>query len=143
MGSQIDELLEKYWKGETTLEQEKVIKAHFKQNPALTGEGHYFRYLSNQKNQKFEAPKSLKVKKKAWLSAAATVAVGLLTALLVINDAKKDPFAIEDPEKAFQATKEALMMIGAELNQGQSHTMELTKFNKAQHELQEEETEIL
>lgn len=137
MGSQIDKLLEKYWNGETSLEEEKVVKAHFKSNLSLTNEGRYFHFLEKQKEAKFEGSKAVS-RKKAWLSAAATITIGLVTAALVFNDAKKDPFAIDDPEKAFQATKEALMMIGNELKQGQNHTLELTKINKAKEELQEE-----
>ncbi|MEQ9467106.1 MAG: hypothetical protein RLN88_06805 [Ekhidna sp.] len=138
MGSQIDKLLEKYWQGETSLEEEKVIKSHFKSNPGLNNESHYFRYLANQKLVKYEGSSRISRKKATWLSAAATVTIGIITAALVFNDAKKDPFAIEDPEKALQATKEALMMISSELNQGQDHTLELTKFNKAKEELEEE-----
>ena len=137
MGSQIDELLEKYWDGQTNLEEEKEIKSYFKSNPSLNNESHYFRYLSNQKSVKFENPVVIK-KKKKWISIAATVTIGVVTAALVFNDANKDPFAIEDPEKALQATKEALMMISSELKQGQNHTLELTKINKAKEELQED-----
>lgn len=137
MGSQIDKLLEKYWNGETSLEEEKVIKSHFKSNPALNNESHYFRYLTKQKEVKYKGSKGLSGRK-AWLSAAATITIGVITAALVFNDAGKDPFAIDDPETALQATKDALMMIGSELNQGQSHTLELSKFNKAKEELQEE-----
>lgn len=137
MGSQIDKLLEKYWNGETSLEEEQVIKTYFKSNPALTGEGHYFRYLSKEKRVKYKGSKGIN-KKRAWLSAAATVTIGVITAALVFNDAKKDPFAIEDPEKAFEATKNALMMISGELKEGKNHTLELSKFNKAKEELQED-----
>ena len=80
-------------------------------------------------------------KSKTWLSAAATITIGLITAVLVFNDANKDPFAEEDPEKALEATRNALMMIGAGLNEGQIHAMELTKFNKAKEELQKESEE--
>lgn len=137
MGSQIDKLLEKYWNGETSLEEEAVIKDHFKKNPSLASDGHYFRYLARQKEVQYEGKKSFR-NHKAWLSAAATISIGLITAVLVFNDAKKDPFAIDDPEKALRATKEALMMIGSELNEGQSHTLELRKFNKAEEELKED-----
>ena len=41
-------------------------------------------------------------------------------------------------ESNWSATKEALMMIGSELNEGQSHTLELSKFNKAEEELKED-----
>ncbi|WP_425392324.1 hypothetical protein [Ekhidna sp.] len=137
MGSQIDKLLEKYWNGETSLEEEKMLKKHFKSNPALTNESHYFRYLTNEKSVKYEGSKGVN-KKRAWISAAATVTIGIITAALVFNDAKKDPFAIEDPQKAFEATKNALMMISGELKEGKEHTLELSKFNKAQEELQED-----
>ena len=139
MGSQIDKLLEKYWKGETSLEEEKAIKSHFKSNPALTNEGHYFRYLADQKKVNFDGAKTIH-KKRTWLPAAATITVGIMTAALVFNDAGKDPFAIEDPEKAFEATKKALMMISSGLNEGQTHTLELTKINKAKEELGEEDS---
>lgn len=138
MGSQIDKLLEKYWQGETSLEEEKVIKSHFKSNPALNSDSHYFRYLTKQKSVKYEGSNGISKKKATWLSAAATITIGIITAALIFNDAKKDPFAIEDPEMALKATREALMMISSELNQGQDHTLELTKFNKAKEELQEE-----
>ncbi len=137
MESQIDKLLQKYWNGDTSLEEEQVIKSHFKSNPSLNNESHYFRYLANQKSVKYEKPKAFN-KKKTWVSVAATVTVGIITAALVFNDANKDPFAIEDPEKALQATKEALMMISSELKQGQNHTLELTKINKAKEELKED-----
>ena len=142
MELQIDELLEKYWKGDTSLEEERLIKSHFKSNPSLTNEGHYFRYLSNQKQTKMEDAKPAVKQSRKWLSAAATVTIGLITAVLVFNDANKDPFAEEDPEKALEATRNALMMIGAGLNEGQIHAMELTKFNKAKEELQEDSEEL-
>ena len=135
MESQIDELLNKYWKGESSLEEEKLLKGHFKENPSLTGEGAYFRYLSNEKNTTLTASANSKKAKKNWLSAAATVTVGLITALLVFNNANKDPFAEEDPEKAMEATRKALLMIGSSLNQCQNHTLELIKINKAKEEL--------
>ena len=137
MESQIDKLLEQYWNGETSLEEEKAIKSHFKSHPTLNNESHYFRFLVKQKSVKYEGSKANN-RKKARLFAAATITIGIITAMLIFNDARKDPFAIDDPEKALQATKEILMMIGSELKQGQSHTLELTKFNKAQEELQEE-----
>lgn len=137
MGSQIDNLLERYWNGETTLEEEAMIKSHFRSNPSLSNEGNYFRYLNKKGELKMEEAKT-GTKKKTWISAAATITVGLMTAFLIINSANKDPFAVEDPEEAYEATRSALMMIGAGLNEGQTHALELTKFNKAKEELQKE-----
>ncbi len=141
MESQIEKLIDKYWNGETSLEEERIVKDHFKTNPALTNESNYFRALNQKKSIKFDGQVVKKRRSTPWLSAAATIAIGVVTAILIINDAKKDPFAIDDPEKAFEATKRALLMIGSELKDGQAYTMELTKINKAKNEL--EETEAL
>jgi len=141
MGLPIEELLEKYWNGETNLVEEQLIKDHFKQNPQLSNESQYFRHLESQKKVKYHGEDKGKRKRTAWLSAAATVTVGVLTALLIINDAKKDPFAIEDPQEALEATRKVLMLIGSELNEGQSHTLGLTRINKAREELMIEEQE--
>ena len=75
--------------------------------------------------------------KKTWLSAAATITIGIITAVLVLQQSKEDPFAVKDPQKALEETKKALMMIGSELNEGQSYTMEITKINKAKEELED------
>ncbi len=142
MESQIEELLHKYWEGETSLEQEQLIKSYFKSNPSLSHEGHYFRYLNKQRQMSMEQSNDKSKTSRTWLSAAATITIGLITAFLVFNEANKDPFAEEDPEKALEATRNALMMIGAGLNEGQIHAMELTKFNKAKEELQEDSEEL-
>ncbi len=136
MESQIDELLEKYWGGETNLEEEKILKSHFKNNPALTNESHYMRYLASRKSVKYQKPSIFGIKKE-WFLVASTLAIGIVTAALVFNDINRDPFAIDDPEKALQATKDALIMISFEINQGQSHALELIKINKAKEKLQE------
>ena len=133
----IEKLIEKYWNGETTIEEERQIKAHFQTVPALNKESDYFRFLKKQRNITFDQAKA-KNSKRTWLSAAATIAVGLITALLVFQESKKDPFSIEDPERALEETRRALMMIGSGLNEGQSYAMEITKINKAKEELKEE-----
>lgn len=140
MESQIEKLVTKYWKGETSLEEERVVKAHFKSNPSLTSNGNYFRYLDKRKADEYPGIKTKGKRTNPWVSAAATVTIGVLTAFLVINDAKKDPFAIDDPTKALEATKQALLMIGSGLKDGQSYTMELRKINKAKNELEVTET---
>lgn len=136
MGSQIDELLEKYWKGESSLEEERLIKSHFKDSPTLGNESNYFQFVSETKAIKYQHSRHSYNHFRTWMSAAATITIGVITAILVFSEAKKDPFAEEDPQKALAATRNALMMIGSGLNEGQVHAMNLTKFNKAREELQ-------
>lgn len=137
MESPIEKLIEKYWSGETTLDEEQQVKQHFKTSPALSKESDFFRFLKKEREVKFDQ-KIKTPSRRRWVPAAATVAIGLITALLVIQESSKDPFAINDPEKALEETRKALMMIGSGLNEGQSYAMELTKINKAKEELEEQ-----
>lgn len=136
MESPIEKLIEKYWTGETTRDEEKQIKKHFKTSPALSKESDYFRFLKKEREVKLD--KKIKApSRRRWVSAAATITIGLITALLVLQESGKDPYAINDPEKALEETRKALMMIGSGLNEGHSYAMELTKINKAKEELEE------
>ncbi len=142
MESPIESLLEKYWKGETSPEEEKLVKEHFRNNPALSKESDYFRLLSKARDVTFDQKVSFKPKS-TWLSVAATITIGVATATLVLQQSTKDPFDIEDPKEALEATKKALMLIGMELNEGHSYTMEIKKINKAKEELDTEKPETL
>lgn len=136
MGSPIEELKEKYWKGETTLDEEKQLKQHFRSSPALSKESDYFRLLKKEREVKYEGETKIPSRRR-WVPAAASISIGLITALLVLQESSKDPYAINDPEKALEETKKALMMIGSGLNEGHAYAMELTKINKAKEELKE------
>ena len=134
MESRIDELLEKYWKGSTTLEEERIIKAHFASNPSIEENGKYFRFLNQEKKVKMDV-RPQRRKNTSWLSAAAVTLVGIVTAYLVVQF-DSDPYAIEDPREAFEQTKKVLMLVGTELNDGQSHTLELTKIDEVKENLE-------
>ncbi len=133
MESPIDKILERYWKGETSLDEEKKIKEHFRSSPGLSKESGYFRTLKRQQRVAFETKKRGNTGK--WLPVAAIITIGILTALFILEESDNDPFAIENPEHALEVTKKALMMIGSEINEGQSYTMNLIKINKAKDEL--------
>lgn len=141
MESRIEELMEKYWAGETSIEEERQIKAYFKANPSLTNEGKYFRALSGK--QQVVAGKSFahpgKSKRKAQWSAAAVITVGIMAALLVFQDARTQrEFVVEDPQEAYEITRKALLMVSSGLNEGKSYSKELTKINKAQEIIKEQ-----
>ncbi len=134
MESRIKELLEKYWAGTSNLEEEAEIKRYFKENPSLTSEGKYFRKVGELKDvpkAKFSHP-GKKEQKSRWSVAAAVIA-GLIAAALVFQDAKNQrEFAVEDPQEAYEITRQALLMVSSGLNEGKSYSKEITKINKAQ-----------
>lgn len=135
MESQIEVLLEKYWAGETTVEEEQKIKAWYRENPALTPESTYFRTLSGK--QKVASGKRFAHPAKArrnthWL-AAAVVIVAITAGTLVFQDAKKQrEYVVEDPQEAYEITKKALLMVSSGLNEGRTYSEELTRINKAE-----------
>lgn len=134
MESRIKELLHKYWAGNSTLQEEAAIKQYFKENPSLTGEGQYFqavRKLQADPKVKFSHP-GKKARKARW-SVAAAITVGIMAAILVIEDARQQrEFAVEDPKEAYEITRKALLMVSSGLNEGKNYSKEITKINKAE-----------
>jgi len=135
MESQIEKLKEKYWKGETTLSEEKELKAYFSKNISSLPEPTYFRKLKllsdNVSNDRFDNPgKNLK---KSWWLAAASITIGIMVALAVFRDAQQyDPYLVDDPQEAYEITKRALMMVSVSINDGGTYASELKKINKAE-----------
>lgn len=134
MESRIKELQGKYWKGETTVSEEQELKAYFDSNPTLTSEGSYFRGLQKlQSSPKISFRHPGKSPRKLRWSVAAAITAGLLTAALVIQDARQQrDFTVEDPQEAFEITQKALLMVSSGLNEGKVYTTELSNINKAQ-----------
>ncbi len=133
MESRIEDLLAKYWEGESSLKEESRIRDHFRNNPSLTPEGRYFATL-NEKRQgtnSFKHPG--KFQTRTWLSIAASLVLGLSVAFLVIQDARKQrEFVIEDPQEAYEITRKALLMVSTSLNEGTAYTGELKNLNEAE-----------
>ena len=135
MGSRINNLLKKYWQGDTSKSEELELHSHFSINPSLTSEGKYFREINKMKSSepdhRFLHPG--RSQRKKWWSVAATLAVGIAVGLLVMQDiSKRNQFLVEDPEEAYEITKKALMMISSSMNEGASYTGEMKKFNEAE-----------
>ncbi len=134
MESRIKSLLEKYWQGETSVEEESLIKEYLKSNPDQSPEGMYFENIETKKtvsSQKaFDHP-GRKIRR-VWLSVAAAVLIVLITIPFIFNnESAPDQFAVEDPTEALEITRASLMMISDGLNKGKTYSKELTKFSEA------------
>ncbi len=141
MGSQIDKLMDKYWSGTSTLQEEEELKVYFQQNPSLTPAGLYFRSLKKsaevESSKPFAHPK--RRLKRTWLSVAATILIGITVGAVVWQDAsKKNDFEIDDPQEAYEITRKALMLMSSSLNEGQVYASELKKLNKAEQIIKEQ-----
>ncbi len=136
----IESLLDKYWKGETTLEEEKLVKKHFaKQKTSENVDGSYFNGISKRKEMKYrgETPGFHISFNKRWVSLAATVIIGVMVGIISLQqDSSKDPYLVEDPEKALEITRNAFQMISNNLNEGKKYSREINNINKSRQVLE-------
>jgi hypothetical protein len=155
--NKISELLEKYWEGETSLEEEEMLRSFYatehKELPAdLLEAQSLFRYFHTEANLELpELPEmetviaqlSPVVKQKPWdhwmkYAAVFLIAIGLGYAGRQYQEkqrrmdvvlAQRDTY--DDPQKAFAATQKALRLLAKNLNKGTSQVQKLSYFNEA------------
>lgn len=157
----IDELLERYWACETSLEEEQQLRDYFQgsnipeQHKEAAAMFWYFSFNKKKSigDDGFEkkilhhahGKKNSKVIQLFYNSMriAAGIAVLLVAIYFVRKEVRKaDPVAMEDtysdPKLAFEETKKALMMISKGFTQAETEARKINLFNEAQKEIQKE-----
>lgn len=144
--SKIEKLLEKYLEGETSLEEEKALKAYFSSGNVASHLKEYrvlFGYFeserktfANEKTFPGTARKSNRKKYYPWFGVAASIAIVVgLFLFRPQSQQSNDLGKIEDPEIALQKTKEVLNMVAQQMNQGKSGLTYLYKIEDTKNEL--------
>lgn len=156
---QIEQMLEKYWNCETSLEEEQLLREYFRGEvpESLKEAADLFRYFDWQKGQKIINPhfdKEVKVRiennapKGKSISLAmnvARIAAGLLvvvTATYFVRQEIRKAYPPEvvdtysDPKLALEETKKALMMISKGLNKAQREAEKIKVFHEAETKIQ-------
>lgn len=139
---QIEILLDKYFEGQTSISEEKQLKAYFSSNevaPHLQQYKSLFENLSKQKEVQYTKTFSFPSQKRnytKWIGIAATF-VALAGTLLYFNfnfnsNSNKDENlgTYSNPEEAFVATQNALNMISEEMNKGKEGIAYLNEYEK-------------
>tara|TARA_R110002050_G_scaffold4573_1_gene22068 strand:+ start:51856 stop:52332 length:477 start_codon:yes stop_codon:yes gene_type:complete len=130
----IENLLEKYENGETTLKEEQQLKNYFSQEtvaPHLEMYKPMFTYFLVNKQEQFTKDIPLKTKKVfnyKWISVAA-VAV-LMLGIYFGNSFNNDLGTYEDPQLAFNDFSKSMEMISSRFNKGVSTVSYLNEVNK-------------
>lgn len=159
----IDELLNKYWNCETSLEEEKQLQAYFRDATVPDGlkeTANLFRYFDEQKkNELTDISFDHSIKRKIsspkgkmtslffnTMRIAAGIAVLIVAVWLVRLEVRKGTppemaDTYDDPNMAFEETKKALMMISKSFNTAEAQAKKLNLFNEAQQNIQKQETE--
>lgn len=143
----ISVLLEKYWEGETTLEEEAALRDFFStSHPDLPDElleaAPLFQYFQVEAEKVWEAPPVKVVKLSPWrhwmkYAAVMLVAVGIGYALKQHQQREQQVLVamqeadMNDPQKAFDQTKKALQLLAKNLHKGTSGMQKLSYFNEA------------
>jgi len=158
---QLEQLLEKYWNCETSLEEEKQLREHFRgevpENLKETAD--LFRYFETQQTQTvvgsdFDAVVRKKIKQQqpqgksvSMVFNFARIAAGLLvviTATYFVRQEVRKAYPPEivdtysDPRLALEETKKALMMISKGFNKAQKEAGKIKVFNEAEEKLQKQ-----
>lgn len=154
----VEALLKKYWDGDADQQEEMELKGFFSsEEGSLHQDAEYFRYL-NRKNaenplgskfdeellkmieQKGKTDSKVKNFSVRYWYIAASLALFLSVSIIfkdeIFKGGVKPPVAqadtFEDPQKAFEETKKALLFLSSRLNQGNEYAAQFSKFEKSQ-----------
>ncbi len=155
----IEKLLDKYWNGDTTVEEEQLLQRYFSEERVpdhLEGVATLFQTFSadrqfKQLDDDFDEALIRDIEKtekqfsfKNWLSVAAVITLLIVSALWVkdmlpeqtqpvtTGSQRIEVDTYKDPQLAYEQTKEALLLISSMMNKGTKQVEKLEKFHEAQ-----------
>ncbi len=148
MNHDIDNILEKYWNGETSIEEENAIKEYMLSDNVAGDHQSYialFRYFDEEKNLDYEFvpdlsfAQSKKNKLRFIVPRVIAIAASLLL-LFTINKIwignssdtiyKNKYTELQNPEEALQITLDALGFVGHNLDKGTKEVSHMKQFEK-------------
>lgn len=165
----IEDLLEKYWACETSIVEEKELKAFFKNEQVpkqfkdTASLFQYFEMESSQKklgtdfdqqilNQLDENEPKKETKVVYWFNTYAKVAAVILMVIAlsffvthtIQQEQKKAQIAdtFENPEDAFEETKKALLLISNKIGKGKTQMVKLSEFSKTEEKIKNNNVEL-
>lgn len=144
-----NKLLEKYWNGETTLEEERRLKETIPNDKTELSTKTMFSFFENEKKIKFEKDfshmenenlssttpenKVIKLNYVRKLAVAASIVLLIAIGTLLNNNYFKESnnqfakYEINDPQEARDITEKALAMLAVNYNKGEVTVMENIK----------------
>ncbi|MBF4492693.1 hypothetical protein IR010_09085 [Flavobacterium sp. MR2016-29] len=147
----IENILEKYFQGETTIAEEDQLKEYFSSSNVAQHLEQYkpmFGYFSQVKQQKsmqeIPLPKSRDKKRNvAWLSIAASIVVllGIGTYFFASEKPAAQPVAqselgtYDNPEEALAATQKALALLSNNVNVGIESVQYIQEYEQSKNKI--------
>lgn len=144
----IENILEKYFQGETTIAEENELKQYFSSPNVAQHLEQYkplFGYFSQVKEQKSMQKIPLQTKKRnvAWLSiaASAVLLLGLGTFYFVSQKhsasvvTQSELGTYDNPEEAFEATQKALALLSNNVNVGIESVQYINEYEQSKNRI--------
>jgi len=157
----IEKLLEQYWNCETTMEEEKQLKAffkrgdypdHLKEVALLFG---YYREQSDKEiadesfdemlTEKLQVSKTIVINNKTFyrfLKVAAAISIIFIAGILANkyqtdygNNITMTEDTFTTPEEAYEETKRALHLLSTKMNTGKKHIKKIMVLNQAKEKV--------
>ncbi|MNE26508.1 hypothetical protein D3C87_965220 [compost metagenome] len=147
--NKIEDILEKYFQGETSIAEENQLKEYFSSSNVAQHLEQYkpmFGYFSQAKEQKstYEIPLQTKKRNVAWLSIAASAVVLLGIGTYFFVSEKNDTTAVasqtelgtyDDPEEALKATQKALALLSNNVNVGIESVQYIKEYEQSKNKI--------
>lgn len=146
--NRIEDILEKYFQGETSIAEENELKEYFSSPNVAQHLEQYkpmFGYFSQVKQQKSTLELPLKTKKRnvAWLSIAASVVVLLgIGTYMYVNEkeaatvvTQSELGTYDDPEEALAATQKALALLSNNVNVGIGSVQYIKEYEQSKNKI--------
>lgn len=147
--NKIEDILEKYFQGETSIAEENQLKEYFSSPNVAQHLEQYkpmFGYFSQAKEQKstYEIPLQSKKRNVAWLSIAASAVVLLGIGTYFFMSEQKNTTAVasktelgtyDDPEEALKATQKALALLSNNVNVGIESVQYINEFEQSKNKI--------
>jgi hypothetical protein len=146
--NKIEDILEKYFQGETSIAEENELKEYFSSSNVAQHLEQYkpmFGYFSQVKEQKSTQEIPLKTKKQnvAWLSIASSVVVllGVGTYFYVSEKnaapvvAQTELGTYDNPEEALAATQKALALLSSNVNVGIGSVQYIKEYEQSKNKI--------
>ncbi|MEE9373361.1 MAG: hypothetical protein V3V00_09945 [Saprospiraceae bacterium] len=129
----IKELQEKFWNGETSLEEEKILRSYHAENASEDILAHYLKYTKDQ-SAIIYTPKNkanvVRMTRRKIISIAASVAILVSAFFLFDNNSKpSNIYVASSPEEALLITQNAFAFINSKVN----HTNNLVISNLSEY----------
>ncbi|MFO8145919.1 MAG: hypothetical protein ACQEWG_12315 [Bacteroidota bacterium] len=139
----LESLLKRYDDGETTLEEEKLLKKYFHSEQVPNHLKEYkviFNFSEEEKNILYPGKIKLKSGTK-WYAIGIAASILLAAGIFTFYENEQQNFSqnelgtIENPEEAYYRAKETLQMVAQIMNTGKEELVYLDEFNKTKNQI--------